>query len=678
MNPIRTLIVLVLFGAIAAATVVSTAYAEAQGDGEPATGVHWQSAGDSYSSGEGVPGNTGGCAQSAKAYGPSAARIQREQHDWEMASETFTACTGHLVEDFFNPRPGEMNPDGTEKTSLWQWSRDQGGPERVDVLTMSIGGNDIGFADYLRDCLFFLPDSWAVWTLPIEVPAVGSGCDTSEEDIEARGNALLDPTQSCTGGRHGSRIVPAESNRNYAFGYACDLMIDSARGRRGSIIDFYYDLVTQRLTRRGQLYIVGYPRLFAPVDDWDAWVKVACQGVKRGDAEKLGRLAEHLNTKLREAVDRANQAFGQTRVHYVDRLASFAAGHHELCGTGADWLNGIARDRGDGSKRKEMSFHPNAAGHADTAAGLAQLVTETLPPTAPMSDADLLALAACQGDCIVSGRIPIEHPRWGPIELVTFGPAANSGPVCADRFLIAVNAGGDVVWDPGVAGDLCPVYEFEPARPDGGPGAPVDGAGRIFMQFNPGRYAGTIVLTPTSAGFADHASLPILVDGQESGAYDTRFYNSVVADDDGDGIWEIKVDFAPCYNCADEPRFTFTYRWTGDDFTVDVPDGPVECGTVEVYAYNPDGSIWMSNTLNNVIADGVSCLDVHYRTDGYQGMPGIVEALVVADRDGGDRDTVSAAGFTCQVARETQLWAYACTGPDGAHLQFEEFVGGGA
>jgi hypothetical protein len=194
------------------------------------------------------------------------------------------------------------------------------------------------------------------------------GCDVSEADLTARANALLDPPRrDCNGSR---RLGEA--------GFDCDLDIGD---RRGSIIDFYYDLVTQRLTPSGQLYVVGYPRLFAPVDQWPGWVQVSCQGVSRGNAEMLGRVADHLNAKLREAVDRANQALGSERVHYLDRLALYQDGRHELCGTADDWINGLAATRGQGiSMRIATSFHPNAAGHAGVATALADLVEQTSRP----------------------------------------------------------------------------------------------------------------------------------------------------------------------------------------------------------------------------------------------------------------------------------------------------------
>src|SRR5690554_3724830 len=64
--------------------------------------VSWLSTGDSYSSGEGVFGNRGDCARSNDAWGRVAVSELRES-GWFIPQVGFTACTGHMVEDFFNP-----------------------------------------------------------------------------------------------------------------------------------------------------------------------------------------------------------------------------------------------------------------------------------------------------------------------------------------------------------------------------------------------------------------------------------------------------------------------------------------------------------------------------------------------------------------------------------------------
>lgn len=523
----------------AAAAVASDLHAVRE---TPAGTVSWQSAGDSYSSGEGVFRNEGACAQSDLAYGPQTAQ-RLHQRGWRMSSTTFTACTGHLVEDVFNERP-DSGKDGVTKKSLWDWGREQGGPSRVDVLTMSFGGNDIGFADLIRDCVVVKPDHWNDYLIG-GVAGSFTGCDTSEAEINARIDALLDPPRrNCSGSR---RLGEA--------GYDCDLDLGA---RRGSLIDFYYDLVTQRLTDRGQLYVVGYPRLFAPTDQWPAWAAAMCSGVKRGDTERMGREGMYLNAKLNEAVDRVNQALGEKRVHFVDRLALYASGQHELCGKGADWLNGISTDRGDGSIRIETSFHPNAAGHDGVATALVDMVDSTLPSVAPNRPPKLSKSGPGEHS------LSFTHPGWGRVTLITHENSDDErtpGPAS----IRVVDADGNERW----RYDNTFQYTMRPVGASSDdPRNPIDAAGNIYIDFNPGRYNGVIVLRPTQSGFADFETLPPPPDG-----YNTRFYSGVAKDVDGDGTYEIQVGTNNCDpSCGEGTTTVTTWKWDGKDFVAQRPD----------------------------------------------------------------------------------------------------------
>lgn len=625
----------VIIGSLGAA---ATGPSAAQQEGlTPPQRVSWQSAGDSFSSGEGVPGNQGACAQSPAAYGPRAADLLRAA-GWQIPNQTFTACTGHLVEDLFNPRT-------LGGSSLWEWGRRQGGPERVDMLTMSFGGNDIGFADTLADCLTGKPDSWAEF-IGFGLASSLTGCDTSEEDIRARIDALLDPPRrGCTGFRHPDS---AEAYDTGIDGFECDLNLG---GRRGSIIDFYYDIVTERLTPRGRLYVVGYPRLFADVNQWPGWVQISCEGVKRGDTERLGRLAEHLNNGLQQAVASANEALGSERVVFIDRLALHRDGLHELCGTNEDWLNGLFFSRGHGFEiRRESSFHPNAAGHEGVATHLVDRIGGTFPRSVELADADLAGLSGCrQGPCAVTGRVPVDHPRWGPLLVVSFGPQAGTTPMCADRMLIAVDAAGDVVWDSGVAGAGCPWYGFAPAG-TGEYGSPVtssvDASGRIFYDWNPGRYNGVSVLTVTDTGFDHHRTLPINDLG--------RFYSAEVDDADSDGTFEIRTAHNDCFeSCADGTTSETLFAWSGRDFTPVAPTEPQFCGAEWLSATNGEEDI-----VEDITVVGVSCYEA-YGLDG----PQLVREIAAAHDPFSEVREFSAAGYRCTVRDEGfEEQQYRCEG----------------
>ena len=365
-------------------------------ENKPAITLSWHNAGDSYASGEGVSGNVGSCAQSNKAFGPVSAEIVARK-GWAVTPQVFTACTGHLVEDFLNVRPG------SDKGSLASWAKEQGLTDgRSDVLTMSFGGNDIGFADIVMGCLRLPDGDWQVGRAP-------DGCEESEEELKRRVDALVAPTAACTGGRHDAR-------RDASFSWDCDLLLDdkgtsdTSDDRRGSIADFYRLLVSEHLTPRGRLVVVGYPSLFAPTDEWPIWDAFMCAGISRGDAQKLQRLAQYLDSKLREAVTNADGGSG--RITYISRFDEFRNGSHELCGKGADWVNGISTNRGPGIEipRIQTSFHPNALGHAAVADSVAAVVASVdWSAPLPVTRAELENLALPGEICQELELVPGDH-----------------------------------------------------------------------------------------------------------------------------------------------------------------------------------------------------------------------------------------------------------------------------
>ena len=149
--------------------------------------------------------------------------------------------------------------------------------------------------------------------------------------------------------------------------YACALQI--AGRRHGSIVDFYVEVATERLTERGRLYEVGYPSLIAPSREWKLFDP--CRVLYKPETvDMLARLARYLNQRLAEAVDRANEALDDgVRVDYVDTYTPFRAGRHEVCGSGPDLIH-VGTSPLTGWHR---SFHPNNAGHAE----MAQLLAAT-------------------------------------------------------------------------------------------------------------------------------------------------------------------------------------------------------------------------------------------------------------------------------------------------------------
>jgi hypothetical protein len=97
-----------------------------------ATPTHYAALGDSYSSGVGTRDyfpDSGDCQRSPKAY----PQLWANSH--KVAKFSFAACSGAKTDDVDANQLGSLGPD----TSL---------------VTISIGGNDIGFTSVIGQCLF--------------------------------------------------------------------------------------------------------------------------------------------------------------------------------------------------------------------------------------------------------------------------------------------------------------------------------------------------------------------------------------------------------------------------------------------------------------------------------------------------------------------------------------------
>ena len=144
--------------------------------------VTWLSAGDSYSSGVGTdPHAEGSCRRSPSAAGPVAAELLGRQ-GWTVA-HTHTACEGGFVEDMFNQRsqtPGQM--------SMWEEHVEAlGGPRRVDVVALSLGGNDVGFEDVVLACVPFA----RITELVLGCPSEGELRARIDSEVCGRGSDFI-------------------------------------------------------------------------------------------------------------------------------------------------------------------------------------------------------------------------------------------------------------------------------------------------------------------------------------------------------------------------------------------------------------------------------------------------------------------------------------------------------
>ena len=95
---------------------------------QAASAVHYVALGDSYSSGLGAGGTSGSCQRSPNAYAPQWAKAN------SPASFTFAACGGATTKDVINSQLSSLNASTT-------------------LVSIAIGGNDVGFANIMETCV---------------------------------------------------------------------------------------------------------------------------------------------------------------------------------------------------------------------------------------------------------------------------------------------------------------------------------------------------------------------------------------------------------------------------------------------------------------------------------------------------------------------------------------------
>lgn len=374
----RVIAIAVTAGVVAAGTVSGGTASGSSTRTAPGRPISWLSLGDSYGAGEGATEATGFCQRSPNAAGPKAATILREERGWTISPETFSACTGYLAADMFTSRddltsgdgysifggePVEFDLENTDLArgqSLAAWVDAQAGTEmpKYDVISVSLGGNDIGFADIVKDCLWprdFGNELWASFSTSY---AYDAGCDDD----------LLD------GGF--TRRIDALFNDSTDDGFAGTPAKGDASGTPlGSLQQLYRAIEARFLAPGGVVVVMGYPRLITPSSTWQSWRGDQCNLVRREDADALGSGAEYFDRRMRTAVEQLGPEFV-----YLSRLDVFDDGtnHHSLCARGVEWLNTPLLFLRDGSGRLERGFHPNDLGYLATAERLAGIVEQRL------------------------------------------------------------------------------------------------------------------------------------------------------------------------------------------------------------------------------------------------------------------------------------------------------------
>ena len=263
-------------------------------------GVKYVALGDSYASGVGL------------APGLAYPVLLRERGQERFSSLTQASTSGAVTGDVVGTQVGALR-DGTT------------------TVTLTIGGNDVGFASVLAACL---------------------------HSSDPRLQAVLE--QGGAGWRRRLRDE-AEQQIAYLGGPAA-----VPRGRSVPLVRVLADVA--RRAPDAEILVTGYPRLLGdrPTAAGHRASDVLPLFVAPADAAWLAAQSEALDAAIAGAVERAQA--GGVRARFVDVSAAFAG--HALSDRHAPWVNGVVLASVASLVPDASSFHLTAEGSAAYAAAI--------------------------------------------------------------------------------------------------------------------------------------------------------------------------------------------------------------------------------------------------------------------------------------------------------------------
>lgn len=254
---------------------------------EAATRGSYVALGDSYSAGVGAEATVADknplnrCHRTSKAYFHEVSRAFRF-----AKGAAFWACSGATIADVLNGRGGEPSQLGRIGAD-------------TSLVTLSVGGNDVGFSKVLAGCVVKLP-----WS---------GSCTKQGEDVAGRmaelRRGLPDLLRKITDRAPGARVV-----------------------------------------------VMGYPKAFSEVSGVDG------DNISVGDQRWLNARAYDLGRLIKQSAEEADARIatrkGHGSVEFVDAYSAFAG--HEV-GSKDAYMNGLLLDL-PALKAEPRSYHPTIAG----------------------------------------------------------------------------------------------------------------------------------------------------------------------------------------------------------------------------------------------------------------------------------------------------------------------------
>jgi lysophospholipase L1-like esterase len=252
--------------------------------------------GDSYSSGDGAgeyeegTAEPGECWRSEHAY----PKVVEQEFSFEGALG-FYACSSHKGSDM-------LSQIGTPESQIERVT------EHTSLVTVGIGGNDLGFIPVLRTCIVRMP------------LLERTGCTDQEDEV---------------------------TEKMDAFGETLAEVLTEIRDRAPD----------------ARVLVLGYPRLF-PEEPPGMYYTLS-----QGDQLWLNSVARRFNDRIRDtAYEVDGDVYGSRGVGSVEFVNVFTALKGYEVSEDNAWLNGIVLGQlGEGLRVDRASFHPTAQGQRSIA-----------------------------------------------------------------------------------------------------------------------------------------------------------------------------------------------------------------------------------------------------------------------------------------------------------------------
>jgi lysophospholipase L1-like esterase len=289
--------------------------------------------GDSYASGEGLAPYQAGtdtatnqCHRSRLAY----PKIVGKTVLRSLPRVTSVACSGAMTGALVAELPDSGDEPGQVR-ALKPTTR---------VVTLTIGGNDVGFAPVLASCTY----------TPVAMPQPTPVPDSSR--CQQRFDGLVTAATARLAGLAGT-----------AEQFPGTLTMSEALS------------AIHRSAPQARIYVTGYPRLFGLTFSSKAGCQVGQLGqaplfVTAADAIWIRSKVDGLNAAIKAGVRQANGA--GISATYVDVASTFTG--HNVCSSKTPWINGVVFSGTGSPQLSPASFHPTARGQRAYAAAVSRAI----------------------------------------------------------------------------------------------------------------------------------------------------------------------------------------------------------------------------------------------------------------------------------------------------------------